>query len=381
MTTATISQHIEALLIPILFTPSNVTPAMITTVKEELRSLLGKIDVKDIDALLKCLMDIVNQRRGQRFLPSDIHRNISRYLSVEDAQKYLLLTKVPQKQREDQIKRRQKEEDQEYQKWIAQKKYKNWPTLIDEEYFKRGMSFYKLRRFMTAQKIPNELYRSLLWGRILKQEYRKKRMTMLEMISVMTDQNMSFAQQTALMKFLIEEEHKKGKSLHELIPFIMTLGPIYRSVLFTNLILKEDQKGTTPLPDLKRLITAQNMPDASSRIILWHNLFVREYMRRTMSFHEIVHALSTMSPGFTFHSWRYIFNEEHDRGTMPFHELISFLTAQNIPETNMRSIIWKDLLYKEHKKGTTPLSDLLSLVTAENIPEDSIRSELIHLFS
>jgi len=346
MTTTIVNQIAELLLPPIL-SDVQVTRTHIQNLQDQLRSLLAPHLVLVPDALIHCLSDIVIRRRTQRTirLPNAINRQISRYLSIPDAEKYLVETDLPSGQIKDQVAKRWEQREKEYPNLIKDGKYSSWEALIREEY-KQGRTLKKLIPFITAQNIRFKYDRSVLLTDLIREEHKKGRMSFEELIRFIPAQNIPY--EVILSKLwtdLIREEYKKGRmSFEELIPFITAQNIPYekiRSELWTDLIREEYKKGRMSFEELIPFITARNIPYEVIRSKLWTDLI----------------------------------REEYKKGRMSFEELIPFITARNIPYEVIRSELWTDIIREEYKKGRT-LDKLERFITAQNIPYRSIRSVL-----
>jgi hypothetical protein len=344
--TTTIVNQIAELLLPLIRSDAQVTRTHIQILQDQLRSLLASQLVLVPDALIHCLSDIVIRRRTQRTirLPNAINREISRYLSIPDAERYLVETDLPSGQIKDQVAKRWEQREKEYPNLIKDGKYSSWEALIREEY-KQGRTLKKLIPFITAQNIRFKYDRSVLLTDLIREEHKKGRMSFEELIRFIPAQNIPY--EVILSKLwtdLIREEYKKGRTLDKLIPFITAQNipsEVIRSELWTDLIREEYKKGRMSFEELIPLITAQNIPYEEIRSKLWTDLI-----------------------------W-----EEYKKGRMSFEELIPFITAQNIPDGVIRSKLWTDLIKEEPKKGRT-LEELIPFITAQNIPYRSIRSVL-----
>jgi predicted HAD superfamily phosphohydrolase len=344
MTTSIVNQIAE-LLLPLIFSDVQVTRTDIQVLQDQLRSLLALKMVLVPDALIHCLSDIVIKRPKQRTkrLPDAMNLQISRYLPIRDAGKYLVGTNLPPGQIKNQMKKRWEQIKKEYQKLIKDGKYSSWRSLIVQEY-KRGRTLKELIPFITAQNIPDQYYRSEIWRSLIEKEYKKGR-TLKELIPFITAQNIpNEASCSVLWRYLIDEEYKRGRALQKLIPFITEQNVSdkdVRSVLWRYLIEEEYEKGRT-LKELIRFITAQNIPNEVSRSVLWRYLIEEEYKKGRMSFDELIPFITAV-PYRSIRSvlWRYLIEEEYKKGRMSFDELIPFITAQNIPnEVIRREILW-----------------------------------------
>jgi len=235
--TTIVNQIAELLLPPILSDVQvQVTRTHIQILQDQLRSLLASKMVLVPDALIHCLSDIVIRRRKQRTirLPDSFNREISQYLSIPDAKKYLVGTNLPPGQIKNQMEKRWEQREKEYQKLIKDGKYQSWSDLINEE-LKKGRTLKELIPFITKQNIPDEKIRSVLAGDLIRIEYIEGRM-----------------------------------SFEELIPFIQNIpDEEIRSVLAGDLIVKQYMLGEMSLGKLIPFITPQNMPVEIIRSKLW----------------------------------------------------------------------------------------------------------------
>ena len=262
-----IVHQIVELLMPPILSDIQFTRTDIQILQDQLRFLLApQMDLVP-DALIHCLSNIVIRRRKQRtILPNALNREISQYLSIPDAENYLVGINLPSGQITDQIAKRWEQRIKEYQKLIKEKKYSSWKELIWEEY-KMGATIKRLTPFITAQNIPFEYMRSYLWRELILEEYRKGR-TFQELIPYLTTQNISLEyMRSYLWRDLILEEYKRGRTFQELILFITAQNiPVQytRSKLWKDLIEAEKKKRKT-IQELIPFITAQNIHDEGIR--------------------------------------------------------------------------------------------------------------------
>lgn len=332
----------EALLLPIIISNSKITEK-----RQQLRSLfmekMGHRDSKDLEDLIQCLLAIVKQsRHPHELVAQETFRAISKFLSIQDATKYLstlsmgkLLTS---KERMGQLKQRW---EQHWRQKI--KEYQSWEQLIRAEYHK-GTPFRKLVPLITPQNFPcDDRSRGLMMVDIIDWEYNKKGTPFRELVRYITPQNIP-----------------DGK---------------YRSDLWYELITKEYER-ETPFHELVGYITPQNIPDRGYPDLLgW--LIEEEYYTKDTPFSEIVPFI-TPPDYFLLYD---IIQHEHSRSEEPFEKFIPYILPQSSPERSNyrfdRSSLWYNLILKEYKRGT-PIDKLIPFMTEENIP---ILKHLFNLFS
>uniref|UniRef100_A0A6C0K5E9 Uncharacterized protein n=1 Tax=viral metagenome TaxID=1070528 RepID=A0A6C0K5E9_9ZZZZ len=281
MTTTIVNQIVE-LLMPPIRSDVPLTRTHIQILQDQLRLLLApQMDLVP-DALIYCLSNIVIRRRKQRsILPNALNREISRYLSIPDAKKYLVGIDLPSAQITDQIAKRWEQRIKEYQKLIREEKYSSWEELIREEY-KKGRTIQELIPFITAQNIPFD--RTGLWRDLIWEEYNKGR-KFQQLLRFITVQNIpNEFRRSFLWSDLLKEEYNKGRmSFEESIPF-MTAQNIpdedNRSFIWNHLIMEEHKKGRMSFQQLEPFITAQNIPDEEIRSELENFLYSSTFQNK-----------------------------------------------------------------------------------------------------
>jgi hypothetical protein len=109
--TLSIVNQIAELLLPLISSDVKVTEIDIQVLQDQLCSLLAPKMVSLPKALIHCLSDIVIKRPKQRTkrLPDAMNLQISRYLSIRDAGKYLVGTNLPPGQIKNQMEKRWKQ--------------------------------------------------------------------------------------------------------------------------------------------------------------------------------------------------------------------------------------------------------------------------------